>query len=169
MVDSWTSKDIPGPLTYCVQQFSLGLKNVHSTQNDRTGKLRCLGMICVVGAAAFCSQTQHPMHSMDTENAAQIAIECTLYLSTQPANCWIHWGCVPWQWSPLPRQHYATSGGFNLRGFFFRMTKIKGAKNWYCSLEMKGKFGVRTLAAASEWMFIVDSGWALDGCCWGDP
>ena len=44
------------------------------------------------------------------------------------------------------------------------MTKIKGVKNWYCSLEMKGKFGIRPLAAASKWMFIVDSGWALDGC-----
>ena len=28
------------------------------------------------------------------------------------------------------------------------MTKIKGVKNWYCSLEMKEKFGMRPLAAA---------------------
>jgi hypothetical protein len=46
------------------------------------------------------------------------------------------------------------------------MTKIKGVKNWYCSLEMKEKFGMRPLAATSQWMFIVDSGWALDGCCY---
>ena len=38
------------------------------------------------------------------------------------------------------------------------MTKIKGVKNWYCSLEMKENFGMRPLAAASQWMFIGDSG-----------
>ena len=43
----------------------------------------------------------------------------------------------------------STGGGFNLGGFFFRMTKIKGVKNWYCSLEMKENFGMRPLAAAS--------------------
>ena len=30
------------------------------------------------------------------------------------------------------------------------MNKIKGVKNWYCSLEMKKKFGTRPLAAASR-------------------
>ena len=46
------------------------------------------------------------------------------------------------------------------------MTKIKGVKNCYCSLNLKGNFGMRPLAAASLRMFIVDSGWALDGCCY---
>ena len=46
------------------------------------------------------------------------------------------------------------------------MTKIKGVKNWYSSLEMTENFGMRPLAAASQWTFIVDSGWALDGCCY---
>ena len=47
------------------------------------------------------------------------------------------------------------SGQFRYRGgkifkrFFFRLTKIKGVKNWYCSLEMKEKFGMRPLAATS--------------------
>ena len=40
-------------------------------------------------------------------------------------------------------------GGENFKRFFFRMTKIKGVKNWYCSLEMKEKFGMRPLAATS--------------------
>ena len=39
--------------------------------------------------------------------------------------------------------------GTNFKRFFFRMTKIKGVKNWYCSLEMKEKFGMRPLAATS--------------------
>ena len=62
------------------------------------------------------------------------------------------------------------------------MAKIRRGKFWYCSLEMKKKFGMRPLATASQWMFMVDSGWlvlfpdglwmvaviswrALDGCC----
>ena len=51
----------------------------------------------------------------------------------------------------LKKKKRATGGGgdFNLRVFFLRMTKIKGVKNWYCSLEMKEKFGMRPLAAAS--------------------
>ena len=40
-------------------------------------------------------------------------------------------------------------GGKKFKRFFFRMTKIKGVKNWYCSLEMKEKFGMRPLAATS--------------------
>ena len=40
-------------------------------------------------------------------------------------------------------------GGGNFKRFFFRTTKIKGVKNWYCSLEMKEKFGMRPLAATS--------------------
>ena len=54
------------------------------------------------------------------------------------------------------------------------MTRIKGVKNWYCSLETKEKFGMRPLAAASYsgcslwipgglWMVAI-SWWALDGC-----
>ena len=39
--------------------------------------------------------------------------------------------------------------GKNFKRFFFRMTKIKGVTNWYCSLEMKEKFGMRPLAATS--------------------
>ena len=46
------------------------------------------------------------------------------------------------------------------------MPKVKWVKNSYCSLEMKENFGMRPLAAASQWIFIVDSGWALDGCCY---
>ena len=45
------------------------------------------------------------------------------------------------------RRHYRW--GENFKRFFFRMTKIKGVKNWYCSLEMKEKFGMRPLAATS--------------------
>ena len=40
-------------------------------------------------------------------------------------------------------------GGGGISEFFFGMTKIKGVKNWYCSLEMKEIFGMRPLAAAS--------------------
>ena len=40
-------------------------------------------------------------------------------------------------------------GGGEFKRFFFRMTKIKGVKNWYCSLEMKEHFGMRPLAATS--------------------
>ena len=40
-------------------------------------------------------------------------------------------------------------GGKKFKRFFFRMTKIKGVKNWYCSLEMKENFGMRPLAATS--------------------
>ena len=35
------------------------------------------------------------------------------------------------------------------------MTKIKGVKNWYCSLEMKEKFGTRPLAAASRSIHVL--------------
>ena len=45
-----------------------------------------------------------------------------------------------------PRQYQE---GKNFKRFFFRMTKIKGVKNWYCSLEMKQNFGMRPLAATS--------------------
>ena len=44
---------------------------------------------------------------------------------------------------------WAYQEGKNFKRFFFRMTKIKGVKNWYCSLEMKEKFGMRPLAATS--------------------
>ena len=38
------------------------------------------------------------------------------------------------------------------------MAKIRRGKFWYCSLEMKETFGMRPLATASWWMFMVDSG-----------
>ena len=47
------------------------------------------------------------------------------------------------------RQGGGYRGGKNFKRFFSRMTKIKGVKNWYCSLEMKEKFGMRPLAATS--------------------
>ena len=56
---------------------------------------------------------------------------------------------------PVLQEWYQTQGPVAYRGvknfkrFFSRMTKIKGVKNWYCSLEMKEKFGMRPLAATS--------------------
>ena len=40
-------------------------------------------------------------------------------------------------------------GGGIVKRFFFGMAKIKGVKNRFCSLEMKEKFGMRPLVAAS--------------------
>ena len=71
--------------------------------------------------------------------------------------------------------------GKKFKRFFFGVAKIKRGEIWYCSLEVRGKFGMRPLAAASSWMFMVDSRWlvlfsdvswmvaviswrALDGC-----
>ena len=44
------------------------------------------------------------------------------------------------------------------------MTKIRGVKNWYCSLEMRENFGMRPLLfLGGLWMVPVISWWALDG------
>ena len=45
--------------------------------------------------------------------------------------------------------HCHLPGGGGFKRVFFGMTKIKGVKDWHCSLEMKEKFGMRPLAAAS--------------------
>ena len=41
------------------------------------------------------------------------------------------------------------------------MAKIRRGKIWYCSLDLKENFGIRPLATASWWMFMVDSGWLV--------
>ena len=50
-------------------------------------------------------------------------------------------------------------------GVFFGRAKIRGGGIWNWFLEMKEKFGIRSLAVASWWMAAI-SWWPLDGCCY---
>ena len=47
-----------------------------------------------------------------------------------------------------PQMHVLVPGGELFQGFFLP-TKIGGGGIWYCSLEMKEKFGIRPLVVAS--------------------
>ena len=56
----------------------------------------------------------------------------------------VYWACT------VCCTHFdALPGGELFQGFFFWPAKIGGGGIWYCSLEMKEKFGIRALVVAS--------------------
>ena len=53
-----------------------------------------------------------------------------------------------WEWFKQQHNTPGGGGGDNLRGVCFGRAKIRGGNIWNGSLEMKEKFGIRSLAVA---------------------